>query len=193
MADEKYLMFSLEDEKSKKLGEVISNSSCKKIMNVLADGDMSETDLAKKLNMPTNTVEYNLKNLVSAGLVEKSRHWWSVKGKKIETYKLANKLIVISPKKSISSKLSGIVPVAVISGVFAGLLGWYYKYGRVFSARNVVQNTDKALESEVVGSISSYAPDAVQSMSSPGNPWLWILGGSLITLILFILFYWKKL
>lgn len=197
MANEKYLLFSLDDEKSKKLGEVISSSSCKKIVNLLADGEMSESEIAGKLGMPLNTIEYNLKNLERAGLVEKAKRWWSVKGRKIETYKLANKLIVISPKKTLTGKLAGIIPVAIISGIFAGILGWYYKFGSVFyGAKDAVQERALQTGGDMASSVSSYTPDVVNCASvasSSGNIWLWFLAGSLVAIAAFLIWNWKKL
>jgi DNA-binding transcriptional ArsR family regulator len=124
---EKYLLFSLEDEKAKKLGEVISNPTCKKIVNLLADREMSVSELARELGVPLNTVDYNVKKLVDSGMIERASKWWSVKGKKIDTYKVANKLIVISPKKSsnVYSKLAGIVPVLLISAILTMLIFFY--------------------------------------------------------------------
>ena len=197
MADEKYLLFSLEDEKSKKLGEVISSASCKKIVNMLAEKEMSESELASSLKMPLNTVEYNLKKLESAGLIEKAKKWWSVKGKKIDTYKLANKLIVISPKKSVASKLSGILPVALVTGIVAGIGGWYYKYGKLFYAREIIR--EKALQTgadmanSVSSGASSYVPNIVNTAISSGNIWLWFLAGGLLAVILFAILNWKRL
>lgn len=89
--NEKYILLDLEDEKTKQIADVISNSSCKKILNLLAEKEASETDIAKELGIPINTAEYNIKKLEKAGMIEKSKHFWSVKGKKIHTYKLAKK------------------------------------------------------------------------------------------------------
>ena len=98
----KYLLFNLEDDKAKVLGEVISNPTCKKIVNYISEAnDVSESEIAKALNLPANTVNYNIKNLVEAGLIETGKNWmWSVKGKKVLKYKVANKKIIISPKNS---------------------------------------------------------------------------------------------
>src|SRR3989344_5622785 len=98
----KYLLLDLNDEKAKHLADVLSNETCKKILNLLAENELSANKLSLALNLPLNTITYNIKKLLSSGLIEKSRHFWSVKGKKIETYKLANKNIVISPKRTIT-------------------------------------------------------------------------------------------
>ncbi|HLD37728.1 MAG TPA: helix-turn-helix domain-containing protein [Candidatus Nanoarchaeia archaeon] len=123
---EKYMLFNLDDEKAKKLGEIISNTTARRIVNFLAETEASESDIARQLNIPLNTVEYNINKLLEAGIIEKSRNFfWSAKGKKIDMLKVANKLIVISPKKSnIYSKLKGIVPVVLSSAVFTAFILW---------------------------------------------------------------------
>ena len=84
MEQNKYLLISLGDEKAKKLSEVLGNSTCNKILEFLADkSEVSEKDISTALKMPLNTVEYNLKKLLTAELIEKSqKFFWSTKGKK---------------------------------------------------------------------------------------------------------------
>jgi uncharacterized secreted protein with C-terminal beta-propeller domain len=110
-------MMNLDDEKSKKIAEILKSETCKKILDYLAENkEKSEEDISKELNVPLNTVEYNLKKLVDSGLVEKSKNFfWSKKGKKINLYKPANRHIVISPKKRPSMNLlKTIVPLLLI-------------------------------------------------------------------------------
>lgn len=116
------LNIDLNDPRAAKIADVLSNKTCKKIISALSEEELTETDLAKKLKIPLNTVDYNVKKLVSAGLIESTSHFWSVKGKKIPSYKLANKKIIISPKSLALQKYS-----------FFGLLGVgaayaFYKY-----------------------------------------------------------------
>ncbi|MBT3397979.1 helix-turn-helix domain-containing protein [archaeon] len=123
MAD-KFILMDLDDDRSKHLAGVLQNKTCKKILDFLADEkEASENDIAQALSVPINTVEYNLKKLISAGLVEKVKNFfWSVKGKKIKMYKLAKKHIIISPKKSKPSAnlLRGILPVAAVILILLG-------------------------------------------------------------------------
>jgi len=186
---EKYLLFSLEDEKSKRLGEVISNPTCKKIANLLAEKELSEGDISKELGLPLNTIDYNIKKLLEAEIVEKAKaHFWSVKGKKIPIYKIANKLIVISPKKSnIHSKLKGIVPVALVSGVISCLIAWYYKTQALVSYA-----AQKTLETyETSAPAASTASEFIQTAMH--NEWVFFILGSLVAIISFLVWNWKKL
>ena len=103
--DNKHIMISLGDDKAKHVSEVIGSKSCNRILGLLADGDLTVSEIARKLKMPMNTVDYNVKKLVKAGLVEKAAHWWSVKGKKMPTYKVSNKKIIISPRSDVGKKV----------------------------------------------------------------------------------------
>lgn len=196
MTSEKYLLFSLDDEKSKKLGEVISSSMCKKIVNLLAESELSENEISRELKVPINTVEYNLKKLIEAGMIERAKHWWSVKGKKIDTYKVANKLIVISPKKSnVYSKLKGIVPVVLISGILTFFISQYYK-----TQNTVMLGAEKAADiassiSTPVASSGASASNFISQTSAvvSGSSWEWFLIGSVAAIIVFVILNWKKL
>jgi len=186
---EKYLLFSLNDDKAKKLGEAISSSTCKKIVNLLAENEASENDLAKELKLPINTIEYNLKKLLSAGVVEKSKNYfWSKKGKRIGMYKVANKLIVIAPKKSnFYSKLKGIVPVVLIASVLTIVVSIYSKTSTHFSQ----------LSEATKGATSPEAIDMLTANSSAGvaapNIWIWFALGCVAAIVIFLIFNWKKL
>ena len=123
MADKKFLMLSLEDAATKKIANVVSNDTCKKLLDALSEKDCAESELSKKLNLPISTVHYNLKQLVDVGLVSADEFHYSKKGKEMLHYKLANKYIIITPKAvtGIKEKLRKILPVALISAGAAGV------------------------------------------------------------------------
>jgi len=75
--------------------------------------------------MPLNTVGYNIKKLIQAGLIEEKKHFFSVKGKRVPFYKVSNKHIVLSPKKTYSSQLKSVFPVVFISAIFTFFILWY--------------------------------------------------------------------
>lgn len=92
------IIISLNDARSKYISEVLGNKSCKRILGYLSENEATVSDLSRELKIPINTADYNIKKLIKAGLIEKANYWWSVKGKKMPTYKISNKKIVISPK-----------------------------------------------------------------------------------------------
>jgi DNA-binding transcriptional ArsR family regulator len=115
MVEETTLNIDLNDPRSLQVAEIITNPSCKKILNILAQKELTETEISKELKMPLNTVDYNIKKLVKSGLVESTNHFWSIKGKRIPSYRAANKKIVISPSKFDSKLLS----LPILSSLFA--------------------------------------------------------------------------
>ena len=124
---DKSILVPLGDPRLKDISEAISNKSCNKILDFLAsrkDG-ASVSDIAKELGMPINTADYNVKKLLKAGLIVREGHWWSVKGKKMPTYKVSNRKIVISPAKRDFTNLKVAVLLILLSGVVAMFLRGY--------------------------------------------------------------------
>ena len=189
--EKKYILISMEDERTKHLSEVLGNKTCKKIIDLLAEEkEASEKDIADKLKVPINTIEYNLKKLVQAELIEKSKtFFWSKKGKKIDMYHLSNKSIIISPSPSkVSSKIKSILPVALLSGLGAVLIKTFF-----YSPQIIQQKTDAGLASE-------FATQTPQNVIPNGNilllnspAWVWFLVGTLFTLVIFTIINWRKL
>ena len=117
MNENNYVLLSLGDEKSKHISQSISNKSARKILAYLSNRkDASETEISEKLKIKLTTVHYNLQNLKKSGLIERKHFKWSPKGNKIYFYSLANKFIVIAPKKSsFQEALKKILPVALVA------------------------------------------------------------------------------
>ncbi len=192
--EEKFLLISMEDERAKKLADVLGNKTCKKIIDLFAEkGELSEKDISDHLKMPLNTVEYNLKKLIAAELVEKTKtFFWSQKGKKIPTYNLSNKAIIISPKNSnLSSKLKSILPVAFVAGLASVALRQFYIYS---SAAPQAFEESVSLKAAAFDMANEAAVESSNFFfSSPPSAWLWFLSGAVLVLILFSILNWRKL
>ncbi|MFA5953266.1 MAG: helix-turn-helix domain-containing protein [Candidatus Pacearchaeota archaeon] len=194
MVEEKFLMVSMDDPKSKKIAEVLGSESCKKIIDYLADKDeASAKDLSDALKMPLNTLDYNLKKLLSSGILEKKNNFfWSSKGKKIVMYGLSNKSILISPKKSkLNSKIKSIIPVAFVAGLGTILVGIFSSFKRgVQNSIDVSKDAVLKTSSESSGIISQNSPFYI---SSTYPAWIWFLSGAVIVLLIFSILNWRKL
>ena len=198
------IMVDLDDPQAEKIAGVLSNKTAKKILSMLADRELSGSEIASELNMPLNTVTYNLKNLTEAGLIERSKRlFWSSKGKKMEMYRVVNKRIVISPKKMIK----GIVPAVLFSAVIAGAIkfwiGAQLKVSNVATSLKVEEKmmdtsdvADTAAES--VGSIAAPAADTVvgslnqSAVAIAQSVWLWFFVGALFALLIYLMWNWRK-
>jgi len=187
MTKEKFVLVSLKESKAKELAQVISNESCRKILDYLAEKESTETELAKKLELPISTVHYNLKHLVEAGLVEAEEFHYSEKGKEVNHYKLANKYVIIAPKSTfgLKEKLKSILPVGLITVATAGLIhlftGRTARFGAVGVQKAVMTaapETERALADEVI-------VETAPIFSSETNIALWFLIGALSALIIY--------
>jgi len=191
MNEKKYILISMEDERSKHLADVLGNKTCKKIIELLTEkSELSEKDISDNLKLPINTIEYNLKKLIQTELIERTKNFfWSKKGKRITTYQLSNKSIIISPKyNKINSKIKSILPVALISVLGALLIKIFF-----YSQQVVQEKADASLASEFVSQTSGTAlfNENILSLQSPA--WIWFLAGTLFALVIFTLINWRKL
>ncbi len=193
------IMIDLDDPRTEKIAEVISNKTSKKILGVLAEREMSETDISRALNLAMNTVNYNVKKLEEAGLIEKVKGFlWSEKGKRIHKYKVVDRRIVISPR----SMIRGIIPSVLITGIIA--LGIKIFVG-VNSASNVADNGvsgggaeifagELGVESaKVAAEPANYGGGALyRALANAPNSWAWFFIGALTALLILILWNVKN-
>lgn len=174
-----FINIDLEDPKTGLVAEALSNKTCVKILSLLAEQELTASDVASKLGIPLNTTGYNLDKLVASGLVEKSPNFfWSVKGKKTPVYKVANKRIIISPKKS----YRGIVPAIIASGVFALVLRAYINSKTFIGDNKLAEYAVPAAES------ASALSGAGASLLNIG--WIWFIVGALFSLLIAFLWDW---
>ncbi len=131
MPKQSFLLVSLKEDKAKQLANVISNDSCRKILDYLGEKeDATETQMAKDLNLPISTIHYNLQHLLKTGIIDVDEFHYSEKGKEVNHYKLANKYIIIAPKTTygIKEKLKSILPVSLLALIGAGFIQMYNTY-----------------------------------------------------------------
>jgi predicted transcriptional regulator len=192
---EKYVMVNLEDEKSQRLGEAISNPNCKKIINLLAEHELTASEISKKLKIKLNALDYNIKKLIDSGIIEKSKHFWSVKGKKIPTYRVVNKVIVIQPKKTsnsnVYSKLKGFIPIVLVLALLTLIIAFQINqqtYSDI-SLEKSLQAPATAGENVSVETNNS----EVQEASSFFQPWMWFALGALLAIVIIVVVNWKRL
>lgn len=185
MAEEKFILASLEDPESKELAQVIASNTARKILDLLSKEDMSETDISNKLNIPLTTAHYNIQQLLRAKLIETKQFKWSDKGKKIHYYKISNKLIIIAPKSQgiFLDKIKSIIPVALIGTLTAALIHLFTKQPLI----NKTQIAEKSLEATKSLAI---APAASLVAQQP-NYALWFFLGLVTSIVLYLIIsYW---
>ena len=194
--NKKYINIDLDDERIKYLADVISNKTSKKIISYLADKESSETEISRDLKLRANTVNYNIKKLLRSGLIEKSKKWnWSVKGKKIHYYIIADKKIVISPKSLGNAKQ---MFMALVATGFAALGVKYYTEQQ--AGQMALQGVDKidkitpviagaeATVGESAGEVVlGTLTEAITQAPQLPEVWIWFFVGGLVALVIYFL------
>ena len=192
--EDKFVLVSLNDKKSKKIAEVISNETARKILDYLGDKNkVSPIELSKKLNVPISTITYNLKLLNEQGLIVKEDEVWSDKGRKVSLYSIAKKMILIIPKGfDWKDSLKKILPVFLL-GTLATIGTWIYETMYKIPTRHVSEFQLTVDESIVKsGEAVLLTNDAIEVTKST-NYWPYVLGVTLlITLIIFIIELWRS-
>jgi DNA-binding MarR family transcriptional regulator len=201
MDNNKFMLVSLDDDsKSKSVAEVLSSPTCKKVINYLAENkEASQKDISQKLGIPMNTLDYNMKKLLSSGFVQKRKNFfWSKKGKKIVMYELSNKSILISHKKKTSDKIKSITPaiILVAAGTFAV---WVYDkvISQVSRTKDVTMGvgvtTPTVVSNAGSTTVSQTAVNHAANIITSQSTWEWFLLGGLIAIFIISVINWRKL
>ncbi len=178
MAENKFILVNLEDTKSKELAQVISSDTARKILNLLSEKSLSETDISKKLQIPLPTAHYNVQQLLKANIIEVKGFLWSEKGKKIQHYQLSNKLIIIAPRNSINftDKLKEIFPIT-LAGALVSLGIYAYQ---IFNKTNATQVLEKSAP------VMTTSLSSISEATTP-NYALWFFLGVITITLLYVL------
>ena len=194
MTKSNFLLVDLNETKTKKLAETITSDTSRKILNYLAEKEQdTELNISKTLELPISTVHYHLQKLREAKLIEVEEFHYSVKGREVNHYRLANKYIIIAPKKisGLKQKLKGILPAAVASlgiGVIIKLVQSNTQFSATKIAAEASPEIARSLDQAVAESASQLTVEASAAplVSSPDIA-LWFLMGSITTIVLYIL------
>jgi DNA-binding transcriptional ArsR family regulator len=174
---ENYISIGLNDPRAKNISEIIGNKTCNKILNLLAEKELNETQISEELKIPLNSIDYNIKKLVKSGLIETTKHKWSVRGKKMPEYKLADKKIIISPRKISTSIL--LLPALTIGGLLTLAVKNFTKIKEISADANLMMVAKSAPVQETFEAVRN------TNLSNSLAGWEWFLVGIWMGIILF--------
>lgn len=192
------VMIDLDDPRMGALADVLTNKSSKRILSLLAESELSTSEVASELKMPLTTVDYNVKKLAKAGLIEKTRSLMSAKGKSVPVYRVSERNIVITPKRM----LRGIVPAVVVAGIAAiGLKIWEASYRAKMMAAPMPYGVSGIVTTAESGATAMKMADVAQVTASDQfytflanapNSWAVFFIGALCALCVVVLWNWFK-
>lgn len=200
MSESTYIMANLDDEKAEALGKIIANKTSRKILNLLAKKAQTESDLAKELKIPISTIDYNIKQLVKAKLIETKDYYWSEKGNKMPIYSLSKKLVLIAPQGTsvIRSKIRNLFPILLITfGISVAIRLIYPKANLAFQEQLAAKSADVLTTGVQTG--ANAAAEATSSVPILGdlirlgtNYAAFFFGGALLAILLYLFFTRSK-
>lgn len=197
---DKYISFDINDPRTTVIAEVMSNKTSRKILSLIAEKEVSGSDISSELKIPLNTVGYNLDKLMKSGLIKKSNNFfWSKKGKKIAYYSISNKKIVISPRKLFGT----ILPAFLISLCGAVIIRIYYLTHQIEGVAMKLSESSGVTSAPSTVSYSAALPtinNAINGVSYSSNfmsinnaySWLWFLFGAIVSLLVLLIFNWRR-
>tara|TARA_Y100000310_G_C20516810_1_gene731583 strand:- start:380 stop:1018 length:639 start_codon:yes stop_codon:yes gene_type:complete len=201
MGKNNFLLVDLNETKTKKLAETITSDTSRKILNYLTEKEHdTEANIAKELDIAISTVHYHLQKLKEAKLIVVEEFHYSKKGREVNHYKLANKYIIIAPKKvsGLKQKLKGILPVGIIvlgiSAVIKIITMFNEKAvltGARFYTSETTQTLEEAAVEKAVPMMADAAPrvaeQATRVTSSQSDIALWFFVGSMAVIVIYLL------
>ena len=191
---EKYFMLDLDDGRAGAIADVMQNKTCKKILSHLAEHDSSEGDLVRALNLPPTTVHYDIKKLIDAGFVTVSKSMWSVKGKKIPIYRVSEKKIVISPRRSSGGKVLATLGLTGLAALGLKVLFSNSVSQTTIGGQDMMYGAAESAKVAVASAPSiGISPD--QILATPPIPeiWIWFLFGGIFSLFMYMILNWRRL
>jgi DNA-binding transcriptional ArsR family regulator len=201
-----FLLVDLNEKKTKKLAETITSDTSRKILNYLTEKEHdTEANISKELKIPISTVHYHLQKLTEASLIIAEEFHYSKKGREINHYKLANKYIIIAPRKvsGLRQALKNVLPVGIIAlGISAviKIMSSFTSRTGSFAAESL-QKTAPMLEQAVMMDAAPLAQEIggnclPQITTSQPDIALWFLVGSLSAIVIYLLIIiikeWRK-
>ena len=199
--EETFILVSLKEDRAKKLAQVISNESCRKILDFLAKKKATESEIAKELELPISTVHYNLKHLVNNNLVQVKEFHYSKKGKEVNHYSLTNKLVIIAPesaRENFLEKLKNFLPALGIV-LIIGLIARFWskitgitRIGNFEAAKTAVQEEAMMDTGRIAEATVQTAPPPQVIAEPTFSFWWFVLGAVLVIAFYFLIAYLRK-
>jgi DNA-binding transcriptional ArsR family regulator len=88
------------DERAQKISKAMASQTASDILQLLAEGQKSLTEITDRLDIPLTTAKYHIENLLEAGLITVADTKYSVKGREIKIYAVTNQLLIVAPRQS---------------------------------------------------------------------------------------------
>ncbi len=183
------------DERAQKIAKAMASQTANDILNLLSQGQMNQSEIKERLDIPFNTVQYHIDNLLETGLIAVSDMKYSVKGREVKYYELKNQLLIVAPKQA--NVRSMLVRYATMFGIILfGALA-ITLVSPLFTVQNGMRTAPMQVAPDAGAWATKMTYGEVASTSATGLPETAIaffIGGALVICVLlcYELYLWKK-
>jgi len=118
-------IISTDDDKIKLVGEIFSNDSCRKILKLISNKDMTANEIAQKNGMSLTLIIHHLKRMQKAKMIKISKTGISAKGQEMKYYVATKHSFLIIPEKSTHSIIDSLKKFSKFAAIgMAGIVSW---------------------------------------------------------------------
>ena len=124
-------------EESKQITQTIANDTARQILQLLADGALSTSAIAKTLDIPLTTAQYNVEKLIEAKLVVVEKTKYSEKGREVKLYAPARRMIVLVPANTSRQAVMDVLKKYLVLLPLAGFVALMVEFAMQFLNGNL--------------------------------------------------------
>jgi DNA-binding transcriptional ArsR family regulator len=186
------------DERAQKIAKAMASQTASDILHLLGEGKKSLTEITDCLAIPLTTAKYHIENLLDAGLIIVADTKYSVKGREVKLYALANQLLIVAPRQSDMRAL--LLKYAALFGLvifctfaLALVSSLIIPNGSLSAAMPPAPSVERDYTG-VVAAKAAYEAGTQAAAAIPEAAVAFFFGGSMVILVLlaYEIYLWKK-
>ncbi|KAB1194229.1 helix-turn-helix domain-containing protein [Haloferax sp. MBLA0076] len=175
-------VIGLGDDEASDLLSALSSATARHILAALHEQPTNAADLAERVETSLQNVQYHLRKLDAAGLIEVVDTVYSEKGREMKVYAPADRPLVVvaateETRSGVASILSSLLGAVAVLGLLSALVQWFAMRG-LREIAPVAQSG--GAEADAVTTVATEAAPAVVQGFPPG---LAFFAGGLVILL----------
>lgn len=156
------------DERAQKISKAMASQTASDILQLLAEGQKSLTEITDRLDIPLTTAKYHIENLLEAGLITVTETKYSVKGREIKIYAVTNQLLIVAPRqsnvRSLLLKYASLFGIVLFGSLVITMLSPIL--GQGIMANNMDGATRMAAQESTVSSVKAVTDGLLQNATA---------------------------
>ncbi|POG54964.1 ArsR/SmtB family transcription factor [Haloferax marisrubri] len=176
-------VIGLDDDEASDLLSALSSETARRVLAALHEQPTNAADLAERVDTSLQNVQYHLRKLDDAGLVEVVDTVYSEKGREMKVYAPADRPLVVvaageETRTGLASMLSSLLGGVAVLALLSAFVQWVATRGL-----GVLGGSGGAAESADAGAVTTMAAEAAPAAAQSIPPGLAFFAGGLVILL----------